>query len=298
MQILDARTIWTAAVMAEEPAEAPNWWEPVPQVDEPVDDGRKALTPGHSDGTRLVPHEFARSGLFGVFDPNAAREQTVNKTFDIYGGGTIEYKGPELRQDDRQVFFEVLYRERSTPGYAIIKPNSSLVNMGWSRNAESRKKLRACLERLVVALVTIKVPRLVDGELTMTHLLTKVKVLDDGSCRVHVDEDVRKLYDGNHYTQFVLEYEHKLERRSDLAKWLMLFYSTHHEPRPIPLTVLKELCNPKGDKYDFKEKVSAALKQLVKGGFFTEAGIAKKLQGRAGTEKVVVKRRHLPKFAK
>lgn len=302
---------WNALMLralVEEPEQPPDYYESPAQAAERIkkaeaeeqaadSGGLKPLTPDHPVSTRVIPHEFARCGLFGVADPNAKRAPSGNPVFKVYGGGTISYKGPQLRQDDRQVFFEALYAERSTPGVAIIKPNSFLVDMGWSRNTAARQKLRACLERLLEARVTIDVPRL--GKTVMTHLFTTVEAMNDGSYRVKFDETVRSLYDGNHYTQLVREYEQKLERRSDLAKWLMLFYSTHREPIPMLLSTLKELCGDHAsDKYDFKDKVAAAIKQLVRTGFLTEGGITRKVAGKSGTEKVVVKRRHLPKFRK
>ena len=197
--------------------------------------------------------------------------------FNVYAanGGTISYHGPELRQDDRQVFFEALHLERSKPGVAIATPNQFLVNLGWSRNTEARKKLRACLERLQDAHITIEVPRL--GKLVVPQLLTSVEVLDGGSYCVKFNDDVRKLFVGNHYTRLNREYEKKLERRSELARWLMLFYSTHRTPNPIPLGLLGA-CNERRDRndrshtYAFKDKMAAALAQLVRVGFLLESG--------------------------
>ncbi|CAJ7236065.1 TrfA family protein [Burkholderia pseudomallei] len=291
----------------EEPPQPPDWFESPEERAarlekvQAADDVQLAtakcapepLTPDHPGTTVVVPHEFVRCGLFGVADPKTPRKQEVNDVFKIYGtnGGTISYHGPELRQDDRQVFFEALHLERSTPGAAIATPHQFLVNLGWSRNTEARNKLRGCLERLQDAHVTVEVSRL--GKLVIPQLLTAVEVLDGGSYRVKFNDDVRKLYDGNHYTQLKREYEKKLERRSDLARWLMLFYSTHQTPNPIPLVVLRKLCNDRNDRpdnYAFKEKMVAALAQLARVGFLLEWGITKKVEGRSGTEMVTVKR--------
>ncbi|ARK80131.1 hypothetical protein BOC40_06620 [Burkholderia pseudomallei] len=265
---------------------------------------REPLTPEHPESTVVVPHEFVRCGLFGVADPKTPRRQEANHVFRVYGanGGTISYRGPELRQDDRQVFFEALHFEHRTPGAAVATPNQFLVNLGWSRNTEARKKLRACLERLREAHVTIEVPRL--GELVIPELLTSVDVLDDGSYRVEFNDGVRKLYDGNHYTRLRREYEKGLERRSDLARWLMLFYSTHQTPRSMPLGMLRELCNEQRDRndrshtYAFKDKMAAALAQLVRVGFLLEWDITKKVAGTSGAEMVTVKRIGLLRSAK
>jgi len=249
------------------------------------------LTPDHPETTVVVPHEFVRCGLFGVADPKTSRQHVPHAVFEVYGtnGGTIAYCGPELRQDDRQVFFEALNFERDTPGSATATPNQFLVKLGWSRNSESRKKLHACIERLHSAQLTIEVSRL--GKLVIPNLLTHVDVLDNGSYCLKFHDGVRKLYDGNRYTCIRRVYEQKLERRSDLARWLLLFYSTHQTPRPMPLVTLIELCN--GDpekKYAFKDKMVAALSQLVRVQFLLSWNIVRNVDGKYGTEMVEVKR--------
>lgn len=296
----------------EEPPQPPDWFESQEERaarmekaqaadDVPLATAKGApepLTPDHPGTTVVVPHEFVRCGLFGVADPNTSREYVPHAVFNVYAtrGGTITYHGPELRQDDRQVLFEALHFERDTPGTAIATPNQFLVNLGWSRNVKSRKKLHACLERLRDAHVIIEVPRL--GKLDIPHLLTSVDVLDDGSYCVKFHGDVRKLYGGNHYTRINREYEKQLERRSDLARWLMLFYSTHQTPNPISLGTLKELCNDRSkDKYAFKDKMAAALGQLVRLGFLLDWDMTKKVEGKSGTEMVRVKRLRLLRSA-
>lgn len=255
------------------------------------------LTPDHPETAVVVPHEFVRCGLFGVADPKSSRQHVPHTVFEVYGtnGGTIAYCGPELRQDDRQVFFEALNFERDTPGLATATPNGFLVKLGWSRNIESRKKLHACIERLQDAHLTIEVPRL--GKLVIPNLLTHVDLLDDGRYRMKFHDSVRKLYDDNGYTCLRREYEQKLERRSDLARWLLLFYSTHQTPRPIPLATLIELCNDTPEKkYAFKDKLTAALRQLVRVKFLLGWNITSKVDGKAGTEMVEVKRPRMVRF--
>ncbi|TDG05101.1 hypothetical protein E1N52_27080 [Paraburkholderia guartelaensis] len=258
---------------------------------------REPLTPDHRETTVVVPHEFVRCGLFGVADPKSSRQHVPHAVFEVYGtnGGTITYCGPELRQDDRQVFFEALNFERSTPGSATATPNQFLVKLGWSRNTESRKKLHACIGRLQDAQLTIEVRRL--GRLVIPSLLTHVDVLDDGSYRMKFHDSVRRLYDDNCYTCLRREYEQKLERRSDLARWLLLFYSTHQTPRPIPLATLIELCNDAPEKkYAFKDKLTAALGQLVRVKFLLGWNITRKVDGKSGTEMVEVKRPRMVRF--
>jgi len=296
----------------EEPPQPPDWFEPqepraailekaqaADEAESTANRTPEPLTPDHPETTVTVPHEFVRCGLFGVADPNTPREHLLDTVFKVYASksGTITYHGPELRQDDRQVFFEALHFERSTPGAAIATPNQFLVNLGWSRNTEARKKLRACLERLREAHVTIEVPRL--GKLVIPELLTSVDVLDDGSYRVEFNDGVRKLYGDNHFTRLNREYEKGLERRSDLARWLMLFYSTHQTPNPIPLVMLRKLCNDRSkDRYAFKDKTAAALAQLVRVGFLLEWDITKKVAGTSSAEMVTVKRLGLLRSAK
>jgi hypothetical protein len=283
---LNASAIWAAAVMAEEPA--PN-----------VDDApyvRKALTPGHSKETRVIPFEVARSALFGVFNPNTARpEDVVEAVFPVYGtdGGTVTYKGPQLRQDDRQVLLEALELERETPGEALIKPNQFLVALGWSRSSQSRKKLLECLNRLADAQVVVHVKEF--QRRVKTHLLTSVEdERPDGNYLVTFHGNISQLFKGSYYTQLDREYERNLERRAELARWLMVFYSTYEDPLPLLLTTLQEACGCKcesdRDRYDFKDKVTAAVKQLIAVGFLKAGGITKKTDGKAGTERVWVKR--------
>ncbi len=79
---------------------------------------------------RGMPNSLARSALFNVNKPSAPREfYRSGKEIASVNGTTIKLEGEELRQDDADVFLEVLHLARDTQlserveftGYAMLK---------------------------------------------------------------------------------------------------------------------------------------------------------------------------------
>jgi hypothetical protein len=94
------------------------------------------------------------SALFGV--KRGAREQ-VRVQLPSYRGVSVEYTGPELRQDDATVFLGLVHAVRNglVHDELEIDPLKFAADLGWRRHTESVAHLRECIERMQSALVRV-----------------------------------------------------------------------------------------------------------------------------------------------
>lgn len=101
-----------------------------------------------------IPAKILHCALFRVADKRSERHQ-LEAEFPLSSGGYLEYKGPELRQDDGKVFAALAHL---TAGFgtchgAYFKPADFLKLLGWPRS-HSIERLEKCLERLREASLT------------------------------------------------------------------------------------------------------------------------------------------------
>jgi hypothetical protein len=63
--------------------------------------------------------------------------------------------------------------------------------------------------------------------------------------------------------QFKLDVDRRIRLRTDLAKWLYDFASTHTKPKPLELDYLRLLCGFDATTSKFPSRIEAALKEIV-----------------------------------
>jgi hypothetical protein len=99
---------------------------------------------------RGMPNALARSALFNVNKSNAPRSRMEKALIASVDGVEISFSGEELRQDDADVFLEVLHLARDTQlnekveftGYSVLK------SLGWGTSVKCYDRLVTTLERL------------------------------------------------------------------------------------------------------------------------------------------------------
>lgn len=223
---------------------------------------------------RGLPNPIARSSLFTVGNQNEPRIfYKTHKTIQTLAGHTITYKGEELRQDDEDVFLQLVHLARTHPlGEKVeFTAYSMLKELGWKRSSEGYTRLKRTLDRLQGtglrvtselagssgyqgALVRKFAWKEDDGETPLTHWV------------VWLEPEIVKLFGPNGYTQ--VWWAQRLRLKSSLAKFLHGYYASHEQPFPMKVETLRGLTGSRTQRLgDFRKGLRRALEQLVTEGF-------------------------------
>ena len=121
------------------------------------------------DNSRVMPNDFARSGLFFVKKKGTPR-QNFNRKQIAHLSDKVElyYTGQELRADDDELVWLSLVHSFLKPpiGEAVeIRVADLLKDLGWANNGENYDKIRTIISRLQATGVLIK-NKLTYGDLT------------------------------------------------------------------------------------------------------------------------------------
>ncbi len=242
------------------------------------------------DRQRVAPNELLRSALFTVRNQNTARDYCKRKELAVLGGGDIRYTGQELRQDDHDVWLELLHMSRSIPlGNAVeFERAEFLRRIGWSKAVRPSKryydKLFDSLERLSATNLLIRSKRL--GRGIGVSLIAKFEYQDDEGknlrrWRIWLDPEIRDLFAPHYHTRLYWEQRQQL---SDMGKWLHGFFGSHRAPFPQKVTTIRDHCGSTAKHLNrFRATLKKALDELVEVGFLASWSID-------GNDCVVVKR--------
>ncbi|MDQ9169530.1 plasmid replication initiator TrfA [Oxalobacteraceae bacterium R-40] len=219
---------------------------------------------------RGLPNPLARSALFSVARQNEPRQHLKERPITSVKGVEIFYTGEELRQDDEDVFLNLVHLARSQPlGHEVsFTAYSMLKSMGWPTSSPSYERLRLCILRLTANAVEIRFDagsgkRGYGGTLVQEFTF---KDETDRQWKVRLNPKLITLFGADAYTQ--LDWRQRLKLRSPLAKWLHGFYFTHREPFGYKVETLKGLCGSSAQQlYHFRNGLKKALALLVEQGF-------------------------------
>jgi hypothetical protein len=230
---------------------------------------------------RGLPNAFARSALFNV--ANARKGERANlkrRAIAALKGITITYTGEELRQDDEDVFLQILHIARMHPLGTVVQftANSMIQELGWSRGGASWKRLVDCLDRLKASAVAVTVETRPDARQNYTgSLIRSFRWKEDSrdsplrQWEVLLEKEIISLFGPATYSRLDWKLRLKLP---PLAKWLHSFYITHQQPFPYSVAKLHELCGSEVTELrKFRYKLRIELERLVDRGFFHSARI-------------------------
>ena len=238
---------------------------------------------------RGLPNPLARCALFTSSGKGEARSMYKRQEIVAVQGYLIQYTGEELRQDDQDVFLQIVHLARMYPlgnevevtGHAILQA------LGWGRSTPNYDRLKNCIGRLVEGTVWVTfndgrqgyTGRLIDSLEWKGVAASPERV----RWKIFIDPRIIALFGENAFT--LIDWEQRLSLRA-LAKWLHSFYFTHREPYPYSVETLHKLCGSKTkDLNKFRYKLKEALADLVEVGFFIEAQVDPR------SDTVMVKRR-------
>ena len=235
-----------------------------------------------ADEIREAPNEALRSALFNARNRNQVRRQIRNEEVASYGTSKVIYSGEELRQDDLDVWLQVLHLGRLQPlGETIyFNPTEMKKALDWGYGKDKTERLKTILTRLKATAVNFHSGRL--GKGVVLSIIRKFEYADDeddtrggGTWSIELDPEVALLFGGGVYSTRI-EWEQRLSLDGNLSKWLHGFYSTHAKPLPLLIdTLLKPTGTKVASKYKAKALVTEAHNELVRVGFLKEFSISK-----------------------
>lgn len=232
---------------------------------------------------RGLPNAFARSALFNVANSRkGARKNLKRHKIAALKGITITYTGEELRQDDEDVFLQLLHIARMHPlgTHVYFTPHSMLRELGWTVNSASYKRLADCIDRLKASSVSVTVETSAGMRENYTGSLIRSfrwrEPINDVQLReweVLLEKEIIALFNPHSYSR--LDWSMRL-KLPPMAKWLHSFYHTHQRPYPYSVEALHELTGseiPLTEIRKFRYKLRKNLEILVNEGFFRSATI-------------------------
>lgn len=245
-----------------------------------------------SERVRGLPNALARCALFTAGSKKDERAVFRDEPIVSLQSITILYSGDELRQDDQDVFLQLVHLARGLPlGSKIeITGNAVLKVLGWGRSVRDYVRLRASLKRLKKANVEVSGAdhRGFIGSLLMTLAWEgedESAANGEGTSThwtISIDPKIIALFGSDAYT--LIDWETRL-KLTPLAKWLHSFYITHREPLPYKVETLHKLCGSRTRLLKhFRASLKSALEELREVGFLSTFEV--------GVDLVTVKRRY------
>lgn len=235
------------------------------------------LFPNWGHNVRGFPNSLARCALFNVTHARPKRRMFKDEPIASMEGLDIQYTGEELRQDDEDVFLQLLHLARHSPagtrieftGYTMLK------QLGWDVSQAYYDRLYKSLKRMTPTMVRIRhnaLPVAYHGSL-IRKFLTPADGLTDGKrrCVVYLEREIVGLFGGDEFSRIEWEQRLKLGR---LAKWLHSFYHSHRDPLPFKVATIHKLCgSTTKNLFHFRSDMKDALAELVAVGFLREGKI-------------------------
>lgn len=230
---------------------------------------------------RGLPNAFARSALFNVANlRKGERKNYKRREIAALQGITISYTGEELRQDDEDVFLQILHiaRMEELGTHVRFSAYSMLTELGWTRNSNSYKRLVDCLDRLKASAVAVTVEGKSGKRENYTgSLIRSFRWREDASgaslreWEVLLEREIIALFGPTSYSNLNWKLRLKLP---PLAKWLHTFYHSHALPFPYKVATFYELTDSgRAEMRKFRYDLKIALALLVDRGFLISAEI-------------------------
>lgn len=260
---------------AEKP---PKEAKPKSEVVAPKAKNKEVNTPSEllavcSNAERILPNEIVRSALFNARNRNQKREYMRSVEIAVIGGGTITYRGEELRQDDATVFMHIVHIAKNMPIGSLVEftPYSICKAIGWGIGGEKYKRLRESLSRMQATALEVRSQRIdgVWGGESMSMIpYFKWKEGDEtlAKYQVKLAPQLVELFGNVHYTR--TDWEQRLALPDGLATWLHTYFASHKNPHPVPIeTIMQGAGMTIADRKDAAKKIRTALGKLVDVGF-------------------------------
>ena len=232
---------------------------------------------------RGIPNALARSALFNVANVRkGARGNLKRIEIAALKGISITYTGEELRQDDEDVFLQIMHicRVQELGTEVRFTAHSLLTELGWTKNSASYRRLVDCLDRLKASALAVTVDLPSGKENYTGSLIRSFRWKQEGNDSpmrewiIQLEEEIIALFQPTSYSR--VDWKLRLSL-PPLAKWLHSFFHTHQTPFPYKVETLHRLTGSEVTELrKFRYKLRLALELLVERGFFISAKIEPK----------------------
>ena len=235
--------------------------------------------PAWSKDYRGMPNALARSALFTV-SRNGERKKYRDEVIASTGDISIVYTGEELRQDDEDVFLQVVNIAKAQHlGENInFTAYSMVTQLGWSKHSVSYARLKESIGRMVSGTIELTVSLPDNAKLRYAgHLISSFVHLEKttdvqlSQWSVSLQKNMTKMFAPHAFSLI-----HWPTRRSmsPTTKWLHSYFSTHKRPFPVKLETLRRLMASETKSFRaYKTNIKESLVVLVDLGFFLSAHV-------------------------
>ena len=188
-------------------------------------------------------------------------------------GLSIRYTGWRLDQGDFDVLAHALHllsqhqQEAGQASHVKFTAKGFLRGIGRVTGKSGREWLKDSFRRLTASAVELKVeiPDGIDGG-SCTYagsLIDEFYYNDrDQTYFLKVNPKLAKLFDAG-WTQ--LQWQQRLNLKTDLAKWLHGFYASHRTPYPVKVETFMRLCGSECHRLvDFRRGLRTAMDELIR----------------------------------
>lgn len=219
---------------------------------------------------RVLPNALARCALFTAAGKREQRATYQRAPLVSTQDLELHYTGEELRQDDQDVWLQVVHLARRTPlGDRVeLTGHGLLAALGWGRGADRYERVRASIQRMTECTVWVATAGQAHG--WSGRLIDSFAWRDEdgqgaATWRIQLDPKIVRLFAPQEVAW--VQWEQRLALRP-LAKWLHSFYSTHREPHPHRVETLHKLCGSRAARVaNFRNDLQRACDELVEHGF-------------------------------
>ncbi len=221
---------------------------------------------------RGVPNILIRCAIFAVVRAGQRRSFKQEQIYSL-DGYTIIYTGEQLDQGDLDIWQQAIHLCQRTLGDFVPCSKKQLLRaLDRGEGKENKLWLTRGLDRLVAAsakLIDTRAGSKEDPRQFNDNLLGYK--MDGDRLLLRVSKDWATFFLREAYTLIDWERRLSLPPRSQLAKWLHDFYSSHADPFPMKAETLRDLCGCKTtDIHRFRANLRAALEELRGVGLLSE----------------------------
>ncbi len=211
---------------------------------------------------RATPNSFLRSALFSAIQ-SKDREFLDDVVLASQQGITIRFTGKQLNQEDLTLWEVLVHLSKLSPLGSVCDFScyELLKSMELGTGAMDYKRLDDGITRLATSYVNIN-----DKQYFGALILQGSKDKVNNRYILQLNRLLINLYQQNTWIDWD---ERLLLRKKPLAQYLHGYYSSHKAPHPVKIETLQRFSGSKNKNIPaFKQKLTAAMDELVKIGFF------------------------------
>ena len=113
--------------------------------------------PSVGDTRRVIPNDLIRSSLFTISNHKMPRLYFKANPLYTFGETAIVYTGEELRQDDEDVWMQLIHHaSKARSNHIEFMPYTMMRELEWPRRTQYRDKLKSILVRLSATNIAIR----------------------------------------------------------------------------------------------------------------------------------------------